>query len=569
MEIKDNSENNNNLEDKVNQPLNAITSTVSQHETEPKKKKCHFPTAYTILVFIELLFFILTYVIPKGLFEKIEYSSERNIFTIKSQNGTIREKEASQKTLDELNITIPLDNFVNGYISDPISIPNTYKEITGETTNFFNLFLYPVLGLLKAAEISFFLFVLGGNLNILVDMNALAAGMKALGRVTKGKEFVLLIVVFLIMSISGSTLGTLEEFLPFYQILMPIYLKSGFDGMLSFSSLYLSSMFGNMFSTLNPFSIMIASYSSGVNMIDGIVYRLICYAVGNIFCILYIFFYYRKIKSDKTKSIVYDIRKDIEKLFLKDEKENKKKTKDDDEKGMNDISEDNSLLNNEDNKESKEKDEFTFRQKISIIIFVLGFAVMIVGAVVFKWGITHMTSIFIVFGIILMIISGKGEQEALDVFMRGAGDFIGVSIIIGLARSINITLEEGKISDTLLNYLSKAIDGLPKIVFGIIILLIFIFLGLFISSSSGLAFLSMPVFAPLADQANCSRIVIINAYMFGQYFSAIITPTSYILIVLQMVGIPYNYWIKFIWPLLIILFILLVILIIINMYIKI
>jgi uncharacterized ion transporter superfamily protein YfcC len=180
-----------------------------------------------------------------------------------------------------------------------------------------------------------------------------------------------------------------------------------------------------------------------------------------------------------------------------------------------------------------------------------------------------MTSVFIVFGIILMFISGKGEQEALDVFMRGAGDFIGVSIIIGLARSINITLEEGKISDTLLNYLSKAIDGLPKIVFGIIILLIFIFLGLFISSSSGLAFLSMPVFAPLADQANCSRIVIINAYMFGQYFSAIITPTSYILIVLQMVGIPYNYWIKFIWPLLIILFILLVILIIINMYIQI
>ena len=32
------------------------------------------------------------------------------------------------------------------------------------------------------------------------------------------------------------------------------------------------------------------------------------------------------------------------------------------------LDEDNSLLNNEDNKESKEKDEFTFRQKISIII---------------------------------------------------------------------------------------------------------------------------------------------------------------------------------------------------------
>ena len=148
--------------------------------------------------------------------------------------------------------------------------------------------------------------------------------------------------------------------------------------------------------------------------------------------------------------------------------------------------------------------------------------------------------------------------------MKGAGEFIGVSIIIGIARGINITLNEGNISDTILNALINIIDGLPKIVFALLMLLVFIVLGFFIQSSSGLAVLSMPVFAPLADNAECSRSVVINTYMFGQYLIGFIAPTGIILIALELVGIPYNYWLKFIWPFLIICFIFLIILVTLN-----
>ena len=78
-----------------------------------------------------------------------------------------------------------------------------------------------------------------------MEMNALSSGISALSRVTKGKEFLLCILVFLLISIGGSVFGLMEEFLPFYPILVPIFLKSGFDGMLSFVSLYLPSMIGN------------------------------------------------------------------------------------------------------------------------------------------------------------------------------------------------------------------------------------------------------------------------------------------------------------------------------------
>ncbi len=94
--------------------------------------------------------------------------------------------------------------------------------------------------------------------------------------------------------------------------------------------------------------------------------------------------------------------------------------------------------------------------------------------------------------------------------------------------------------------------------------IIFIVIGIFIQSTSGLAVLAMPIMAPLADQVNCNRNVVVNAYLFGQALVSLMAPTGYILIVLRLVGIQYNYWIKFIWPLILILFIYLLILIILN-----
>ena len=54
-------------------------------------------------------------------------------------------------------------------------------------------------------------------------------------------------------------------------------------------------------------------------------------------------------------------------------------------------------------------------------------------------------------------------------------------------------------------------------------LIIFISLGFFIVSSSGLAVLSMTVLAPLGDNVSIERNVIVNAYMFGQNYIQIIS----------------------------------------------
>jgi len=542
--------------------------------TKPKKKSCSFPTAYSILLIIELIVFILTYIIPKGLYDKISYSSEEKLFTIKSYNGTITRHNATQEFLDELQVKIPLDSFIKGYLIDPISIPNTYHPIDEDMTNPLKVITYPIKGCLDSAYIAYFLMVMGGNLNILIEMNALSAGMAALSRVTKGREFLLLILVFIIIAIGGTTFGMAEEILPFYPILMPIFLKSGFDGILAASPLFMGAMIGNMFSTVNTFCVVLASYSAGINFINGIVYRIILFMFGNTIAILYLYIYYRKIRADETSSVVYDVKDEIEKIYLKknensEEEFLKKKQNESKERKSKDVNAQNDekyVVEIEENLIAQNKEKFSIKQKISIILFILGFVVMIAGILVLDWWFEHMASIFMVLGIILMFFYNQGERKGLESFLRGAGDFVGVTLVIGIARGINLTLNEGKISDTFIYKIYIAVEGLPAMAFAVILFIIFIFLGIFIQSSSGLAILSMPVFAPLADKVGLPRATVVNTYMFGEYLVSFVTPTGLILIMLSLVQIEYSYWVKFIWPFLVILFVFLILFVMISVY---
>ena len=366
---------------------------------QKKPSGCKFPTAYTILLLIEIIFFILTFIVPKGQFDTIEYSDDK--FTIKSFGKPDITVNATQEYLDEKNIKIPLDNFKKGLIKDPLAIPNTYKRINEKNLNVFSLFAYPVKGLISSSGIAFFLFVLGGSINILIQMNALNAGIEALSRATKGNDFILLIFVLIISSFGGTTFGFMEEVLPFYPIIIPIFIKSGYDTLLGMGGLFFGSMIGCMFSTVNAFSVIIASYSAGIQFTDGIYFRLVCLVLGDILATFYLYYYYLRIKKDKTKSMIYDLRQELEKKYLKNEKENKNNDKEI-------IDEENQLLKE---KSDEKIHKFTWQQKLGLIFLFIGFIVMITGILVFDWYFENMTAVFVVATIIFIFLYQKGESK--------------------------------------------------------------------------------------------------------------------------------------------------------------
>lgn len=110
-------------------------------------------------------------------------------------------------------------------------------------------------------------------------------------------------------------------------------------------------------------------------------------------------------------------------------------------------------------------------------------------------------------------------------------------------------LNDGQISDTILFYASFIVEGISGIIFMPSLMGVFFILTLFISSSAGLAVVTMPIMSSLSTVVGVSQEEIVNTYLFGMGLMSFITPTGLILPSLAMVNINYNTWLKFIWPL--------------------
>ncbi|QNE65868.1 YfcC family protein [Fusobacterium hwasookii] len=492
-----------------------------------KRKNFEFPTAYTVLFLILILVTVLTHVIPAGKYNRLSYEESTNEFVVETYgNGNIN-LEATQKNLDKLEIKIDVNKFIDGTIKKPMAIPNTYVKLDGKAQGFKELIIAPISGIVESIDIIIFVLILGGIVGIVNKTGTFNIAMKAISQKTKGKEFSLVIISFIFFAAGGTIFGFWEETIPFYSILMPLFLINNFDPLVPMATIFLGSAVGCMFSTVNPFSTIIASNAAGISFNEGLKFRFVALIVFSIISLLYINRYIKKVKKDSDNSLVIEEQEEIREKFLKD------------------YSQETNI-------------KFDWRKKIILFLFIFQFIIMIWGVSSLGWWFQEAAAMFFGIAIIIMLLSGLSEKEAVNGFISGASEVVGVTLIIGLARAINIIMENGMISDTLLFYSSNVVAEMGKGLFSIAMLLIFAFLGIFIPSTSGLAVLSMPILAPLADTVGLSRAVVVDAFSWGQGVILFITPTGLIFVVLQIVGIPYNKWLKFVMPLMVIIIILII-----------
>jgi uncharacterized ion transporter superfamily protein YfcC len=483
-----------------------------------RRKKIQFPTAFTVLFIVLILAAILTYIVPAGLYSKLQYDSEKNVFIVEDHEGKISTLPATQDTLNKLNIKMNVSKFIDGSIRKPIAIPGTYRRIEQSPQGLLSVIMSPIEGVMDTVDIMVFVLILGGIIGLINKTGTFDAGIAALSKRTKGKEFLLVIFVSLLIAIGGTTFGLAEETIALYPILMPVFIASGYDAIVCIAAIYMGSSIGTMFSTTNPFSVVIASNAAGISFNEGLVFRIISLVLAMIITLIYIYRYAKKVKKNPENSLIYDDMEKIEKRFLEDY-------------------------------DPENVVPFNWRRILILVIFLAAFPIMIWGVSTGVWWFPEMSGLFLAVAFIIAFLSGLSEREAVSTFLEGAADLIGVVLIIGVARAINIVMDNGMISDTLLFRTSSIIENMNAGFFAAVQMILFSFLGFFVPSSSGLATLSMPIMAPLADTVGISRSVVVTAYNWGQGWMAFITPTGLILATLEMVDVTYDKWLKFILPL--------------------
>ena len=499
------------------------TEIITTNPSPKKRFKLKMPGAFVILFILTVVAVMATWVVPSGSYAKLSYDQKSTQLVVTKPAGQVEKVPATQAALDRLGVKIKISQFTSGSINAAVSIPNTYKRLKQRPASLAAVPNSMVRGTVEAVDIMVFILVLGGLIGTVKASGAFESGLLALTKKTKGHEFLLIFFVAILMVLGGTLCGIEEEAVAFYPILVPVFIAMGYDSIVCVGAIFLASSIGTTFSTINPFSVVIASNAAGISFTEGLLWRVGGCIIGAIFVIYYLYRYSKKVKADPTQSYAYEDHDAFDKLWA--------------------ITAD----------ETQPKAVFTWRKKLILVLFVVTFPIMVWGVMSQGWWFPTMAASFLTFAIIIMFLTatgpeGIGEKGVIDAFVNGAASLVGVSLIIGLARGINLIMNEGMISDTLLQYSSSLVAHVSGPIFILIMLVIFFVLGFIVPSSSGLAVLSMPIMAPLADTVNIPRFVVVTAYQFGQYAMLFLAPTGLVMATLQMLDVKYAHWLRFVWP---------------------
>jgi uncharacterized ion transporter superfamily protein YfcC len=493
------------------------------------------PSPISILMIVIAIAAIATWLVPAGKYNTLSYT-EGNNFTLTTITNEIK-LPFTQHTLDSLHINIALDKFKSGAIRKPISVPGTYAPVAKNGQGFIAVLEAPIKGIIDSIDIILFLLIVGGFMNVFHETRAIIKGLASLSHNMKGREAWLIIILFFLFSLAGSSYGMAEEALAFYPVMVPLFLAAGYDLLVPAAVIFGGTQLGTLSSFSNPFSTIIASNAAGVNWQDGLSARFILFLLSTGISIWYIVRYAQRVKKDPTRSLVYRIDGNVASPY-------------------------------DDMPASETHEPLTTRTKLLITLFLITFAAMVVGVVAFGWWLSEMTTLFFSAALLVAVIQRIPEKTFIKHFIKGAEDMLSVAFIVGVARGVTIILNEGRITDSILYYSAQLVGGFPPAIFILMLLVLYLVFTLFISSSSGMAVLTMPILGALAIIVNVPGREIVNTYLFGMGIMGFMTPTGLILPSLALVNVSLKAWWKFIYPLLMILLVLCSIFLVIGIFMK-
>jgi uncharacterized ion transporter superfamily protein YfcC len=512
-------------------------------------KKRKIPHTYAIIFYIIIIAAVLTWIIPGG-----EY-----IETVNVEDG-IEIKEVEFRYTD--------------------NHPQTWQ-----------VFAAIFKGFERQAGIIVFILMIGGAFWIMNSSKAIDVGILSFLKFTKkvekykffkmlGVDNIVITLVMLLFSVFGAVFGMSEETIAFIIVMVPLAISMGYDSIVGVSMCFVAAGLGFAGAVLNPFTIGIAQGIAELPLFSGFEYRVFCWIIINIVGIGYILRYAHRIRKDPKRSPVYQ---DDEYWRERgsgglDSIETKRPAGAWISYGiilaalvifswlypMTEMKIGNSsatlpmlpfstglfaifgVLS------LRKSAQFFI---LSLLLFTILF--LIIGVMGYGWYIMEIATLFFAMGIFSGIAMGYDDNKTVKYFLEGVGDIISAALVVGLAGGIIIILEEGRVIDTILHGMSSAMKGVGDIGAVGIMYVIQNIINIVIPSGSAKAALTMPIMAPFSDLIGISRQATVMAFQFGDGFTNLITPTSGVLIgVLGVAKIPYDKWVKWVTPLIVILILL-------------
>ncbi|MBN2807282.1 MAG: YfcC family protein, partial [Prolixibacteraceae bacterium] len=446
-------------------------------------------------------------------------------------------------------------------------------------------------GFVDKADIIVFILMIGGAFWILNSSRAIDVGIYAFIRKTRvlekfslirfmGIDNMIIVSIMLLFSIFGATFGMSEETIAFVIIFVPMAIGMGYDSIVGVSLCFVAAGLGFAGAILNPFTIGIAQGLSHLPLFSGIEYRMFCWVVINIAGIAYVLWYIRRIRKDPRRSLVYEEDTDWRNKHREQETvvdyhtprsawmtyvlltgvfltcaflypESTLKI------GLSaytwPVFPVLAVLFAVLNLLSLRKSVHFFI--LNLLIFTI--LLLIVGVMGYGWYVMEIATLFMALGLLSGAAMNYAPNRIAKLFLEGVGDILSAALVVGLAGGIIIILSRGEVIDTLLYYAAGSMHEMGNLASVWTMYLIQTGINIIIPSGSAKAALTIPIMSQFSDLIGLSRQATVMAFQLGDGFTNLITPTSGVLIgVLGVARIPYGKWVKWVTPLMLILFVL-------------
>ena len=380
---------------------------------------------------------------------------------------------------------------------------------------------------LTVIMISVFLLVMSGVFNLLEKTNGTKIIISKTVRKFADKKKLVVCIATLIFMAFGSLFGMFEELVTLLPLVIVFMLSMGFDTMTGLGVCMLAACFGFSAAITNPFSVGMVSDMAGTTVLDGAWLRILFFGFIYVMVCSFLLLHIRKITKDPYKSLTY---KDDQRKFL-----------------QLDLSMTQEL--------PRERKIFT--------TYVVFFSVQLVALVsiaairaIASYAIPILAASFLIGGIICGLIVCEKKLDTFKHIGNGAVGMLPAVVMIALASSVKLVMEESGILDSVMYGVIKALNGQNKFVSIILIYFLILLLQVFIGSSSAKIMLIMPIVLPIAGVLGISPNVIILTYGIADGFTDMILPTNPVLLIgLSMANVSYGKWVKWTWKLQLVLFV--------------
>ena len=396
--------------------------------------------------------------------------------------------------------------------------PASFHAVQAQPAGIFEVLLAFPKALVEVADIIFYIFIIGGTFGVLNRTGLIQGGIQALVKRIGGRQALIVPVLTFVFAVGGGTIGIAEETLVFLPALLLLARSLGYDSLTAGGIALVGANAGFAAAFMNPFTVGVAQGIVGLPLFSGIGFRIVLWTVMTTVTILFLSRYAARVKANPGISLMHDF--DLKRETMAP--------------GEEDIL-------------------FTRRHVAVLVVTVAALIVLVLGAIRWHWGLLQLSGLFFGLAIAAGPIGGLSLDDTARSFIQGAQDMTYAGLVVGLARGALVILRDANVIDTLTHAMADVVGRWSSSISVVGIYLMQNLLHFIVPSGSGQAAVSMPILAPLGDLVGITRQTNVLAYQLGNGLTNVFIPTQgYFMAALGILKIPWEKWVRWLLPLLLI-----------------